>query len=120
VPGEITFITFDAQGRELDRIHWSLGSMTDSSIPNPPPELPGDDWAPLATDGEAIEATDIRDEALLASVDPQTGDLLFKVSLENGELIVRIRDQEPHVFAQSCDYVQAVELPPGWPSTCLD
>jgi hypothetical protein len=120
VPSEITYIAFDAQGRELDRIHWSLGSMTDSSIPNPAPELPGDDWAPLATDGEAIEASDIHDEALLASVDPQPGDLLFRVSLEGDELIVRVRDQQPQVFARSCAFLEAIEPPPGWPSTCLE
>jgi hypothetical protein len=120
VPGEITYIAFDPQGRELDRIHWSLGPMTDTSVPNPAPEVPGDDWAPLATDGEAIEATDIHDEALLARVGPQPGDLLFKVTLEGDELIVRVRDQKPHVFAQSCDFLEAIESPPGWPTTCLD
>jgi hypothetical protein len=120
VPSEITYITFDAQGRELDRIHWSLGSMTDTSTPNPLPELPGDDWAPLASKGEAIEATDIHDEALLASVDPQPGDLLFRVSLEGDEMIVRLRDQQPHVFARSCESLEATEPPPGWPTTCLD
>jgi hypothetical protein len=120
VPTEITYIAFDAQGRELDRMQWSLGSMTDTSIPIPAPELPGDDWAPLATDGEAIEATDVDDEALLATVDPQPGDLLFRVSLESDELIVRVRGQQPHVFARSCDFLEAIEPPPGWPSTCLD
>jgi hypothetical protein len=101
-------------------MQWSLGSMTDTSIPIPAPELPGDDWAPLATDGEAIEATDVDDEALLAIVDPQPGDLLFRVSLESDELMVRVRGQQPHVFARSCDFLEAIEPPPGWPSTCLD
>lgn len=119
-PTEINYIAFDAQGRELDRYQVSFDPMAETSTPSPVPSLPGDDWAPLASDGEAIEAADIHDEALLASIDPQPDDLLFRVTLEGDELIVRVRDQQPHVFAQSCDTLKAIEPPPGWPSTCLE
>jgi RNA polymerase sigma-70 factor (ECF subfamily) len=35
-------------------------------------------------------------------------------------LIVRVRDGTAHVFARSCDFLESVDLPPGWPTTCLE
>jgi hypothetical protein len=119
VPSEITFIAFDAQGRELDRIHWSLGSMTDTSIPNPAPELAGDDWAPLTDDGTEIQVDDLS-ASLAEAIVPESGDRFFSIPGDSGDVVILVRGTTTHAYAESCSVLSSIDLPPGWPSTCLD
>jgi hypothetical protein len=85
-----------------------------------PDEAGGADWAPLTSEGMEIGADDISDDELRATVEPLPGDRLFLVILEDSDLIVRVRAETAHVFARSCDFLESVDLPPGWPTTCLE
>ena len=121
-PDDYLAIAFDASGRELDRFGTELEPLTDDPEPETPSESlpPGADWAPMTSEGSEIGPGDIAIETLEEEIDPQPGDRLFLVPVNGGETIVRVRDGVPHVFAESCQVLSGVDLPPGWDSSCLD
>jgi len=51
---------------------------------------------------------------------PRSGDRLFLVPLENGEVIILVRDSMAHAYAESCGALGSADLPPTWDQTCLD
>ncbi|HSJ84157.1 MAG TPA: hypothetical protein VLA91_10110 [Acidimicrobiia bacterium] len=121
VPAEIVYVAYDSVGREVDR--FEPGSMSRAPLGSAdilPEEAPGADWAPLTSEGIEIRAGDISDEELRDTVEPLPTDRLFLVTVEDGDLIVRVRAGMAHVFARSCAYLDRVDLPPGWPTTCLE
>ena len=121
VPDEIAFVAFDSVGREVDRFEpGPMGRAPLGSEGILPEDAPGADWAPLTSEGIEIEAGDIGDEDLRVAVEPLPTDRLFLVTLDDGDMIVRVRDGMAHVFARSCAFVESVDLPPGWPTTCLE
>jgi hypothetical protein len=120
VPSDITYIAFDATGRELDRFTTSMSQPPEGTAPASFPALPGDDWAPMTNRGEEIEIQDIPSASLRARIDPRPEDRLFLVPVEGGELIVRVSEGAVHAFAESCSVLAAAGLPPGWSGTCLD
>ena len=121
VPAEIVYVAYDPTGKEVDRFEPGpmdrapLGS--EDALPN---EVARADWAPLTSEGIEIGADDISDEEMLDKVEPLPTDRLFLVTLDDGDLIVRVRDGIAHVFARSCVLVDNVDLPVGWPTTCLE
>jgi hypothetical protein len=120
VPGEIALVAYDSQGREVDR--FEPGSRNDpGSGPgaNLLEDIAGADWAPLTSEGSEIETGDIGDEELREAVEPLPTDRLFLVPIDGEDLIVRVRDGNAHVFARSCSLLDTVDLPIGWPTTCL-
>jgi len=120
VPGEITYVAYDSQGREVNR--FEPGSRNDArSGPeaNLLEDIAGADWAPLNSEGSEIEAGDIGDEELRDAVEPLPTDRLFLVPIDGEDLIVRVRGGNAHVFARSCFFLDTVDLPIGWPTTCL-
>ena len=120
VPTEITFVAYDPLGREVNRFEpGSRNSSGSSPEPNLPEDIAGADWAPLTSKGSEIEARDIGDEELRDAVEPLPIDRLFLVPIDGEDLIVRVRAGTPHVFATSCAFLDTVDLPPGWPTTCL-
>jgi len=121
VPTEIVYIAYDSVGREVDRFQPGPMSRAPLGSENTlPEEAVGGDWAPLTSEGLDIGADDISDEELRDTVEPLPTDRLFLVTVEDGDLIVRVRDGMAHVFARSCAFVASVDLPPGWPTTCLE
>jgi len=121
VPTEIAFVAYDSEGREVDR--FQPGPMSPAPLGSEdtlPDEAAAADWAPLTSDGMEIGADDISDEELRATVEPLPTDRLFLVNLDDGDLIVRVREGMAHVFGRSCAFVDGVDLPPGWPTTCLE
>jgi hypothetical protein len=120
VPGEIALVAYDSQGRELDR--FEPGSSNDAGSgpgANLLEDIAGADWAPLTSVGSEIETGDIGDEELRKAVEPLPADRLFLVPIDGEDLIVRVRDGNAHVFARSCSLLDTVDLPIGWPTTCL-
>jgi hypothetical protein len=121
VPDEILFVAYDSAGREVDRFEpGPMGRAPLGSEGILPEDIPGADWAPLTSEGMEIGASDIGDEELRDTVESLPTDRLFLVTLEDGDLIVRVREGGAHVFARSCAFVDSVDLPPGWPTTCLE
>lgn len=121
VPDEIAFVAYDSAGREVDRFEpGPMGRAPLGSEGILPEDIPGADWAPLTSEGIEIGADDIGDEDLRVAVEPLPTDRLFLVTFDDGDLIVRVRDGMAHVFARSCDFLESVDLPPGWPTTCLE
>ena len=121
VPDEIAFVAYDSVGREVDR--FEPGPMDRAPLGSEgilPEDIPGADWAPLTSEGREIGADDIGDEELRDTVEPLPTDRLFLVPLDDGDLIVRVRAETAHVFTRSCDFLERVDLPPGWPTTCLE
>jgi hypothetical protein len=121
-PDDYLAIAFDSSGRELDRFGTELEPLPDfNDIGSPNASLPpGADWAPLISEGTEIEAGDMGDGELRDAVEPLPTDRLFLVTLDDGDLIVRVRAETAHVFARSCDFLESVDLPPGWSTTCLE
>jgi len=121
-PEEYLAIALDASGRELDRFGTELRPLSDYPGDETPSEslLPGADWAPMTSKGSEIEPETIPGGLLRVEIDPQPGDRLFLVPVDGGEIVVRVRNGTPHVFAESCTALDGVELPPGWESTCLE
>jgi hypothetical protein len=121
VPDQIAFVAFDAAGREVDRFEpGPMGRPPLGSEGILPEDIPGADWAPLTSEGMEIGADDIGDKELRDTVESLPTDRLFLVTLEDGDLIVRVRDGAAHVFTRSCAFVEGLDLPPGWPTTCLE
>lgn len=121
VPTEIVYVAYDSVGREVDRFEPEPRSRAPLGFEDTlPEETPGADWAPLTSEGIEIGADDISDEELRDTVEPLPTDRLFLVTVEDGDLIVRVRDGMAHAFARSCDFLDSVDLPPGWPTTCLE
>ena len=121
VPAEIVYVAYDSMGKEVDR--FEPGPMRRAPLGSEdilPEEDPGADWAPLTSEGIEIEAGDIGDDGLRGAVEPLPTDRLFLVTLDDGDLIVRVRAGMTHVFARSCVFVDSVDLPVGWPTTCLE
>jgi hypothetical protein len=120
VPAEIAFVAYDRLGTEVNR--FEPGSRNDArSGPeaNLLEDIAGADWAPLNSEGSEIEAGDIGDEELRDAVEPLPTDRLFLVPIDGEDLIVRVRGGNAHVFARSCFFLDTVDLPIGWPTTCL-
>jgi hypothetical protein len=121
VPAEMAFVAYDSVGREVDRFRpVPMNPASSGSEGILPEDVPGADWAPLTSEGIEIRADDMSDEELRDTVEPLPTDRLFLVTLDDGELIVRVRAETAHVFARSCDFLESVDLPPGWPTTCLE
>jgi hypothetical protein len=121
VPAEMAFVAYDSVGREVDR--FQPGPMDRAplgSVDTLPEAVAGADWAPLTSEGIEIGAGDMSDEELRDTIEPLPTDRLFLVTVEDGDMIVRVRDGMAHVFARSCAFVESVDLPPGWPTTCLE
>ena len=124
-PNEYLGVAFDASGRELDRFGMQLEPLPDpglTDVPETPDGTlpPGADWAPIVTDGSEISAEEIPTDALRDEISPQPGDRLFLVPLEDGEVIVLVRDSIAHAYAESCGVLASLDLPPGIGGTCLD
>jgi len=120
VPAEFTFVAYDPLGREVNRFEpGPRNGARSGSEANLPEDIAGADWAPLTSEGSEIEAGDIGDEELRDVVEPLPTDRLFLVPVDGEDLIVRVRAGTPHVFATSCAFLDTVDLPPGWPTTCL-
>lgn len=121
-PDRYAAIAFDAMGRELDRFAVELDPL--DGYPGTEPtgtSLPQDsDWAPMTSEGSEIEPVDITSNALRNEIDPQPGDRLFLVPVEDGEIIVRVRGDVAHFYAESCTVLSAVDLPVEWEMTCLE
>jgi hypothetical protein len=115
-------IAFDSSGRELDRFGTELKPLPDFTVVEAPNGSlpPSADWEPMTSEGSEIQPADLSDDELSDEISPQAGDRLFLVTVEDGDLIVRVRDGMAHVFARSCAFVASVDLPPGWPTTCLE
>jgi len=120
VPTEIMYVAYDSVGREVDRFEPGPNRAPLGPEDTPPEEAAGADWAPLTSEGIDIGADDISDEELRVKVEPLPTDRLFLVTVEDGDLIVRVRDGMAHVFARSCVFVDSMDLPVGWPTTCLE
>jgi hypothetical protein len=121
VPAEIVYVAYDSVGREVNR--FEPGPMSRAPLGSEdvlPAEAAGADWAPLTSEGIEIRAGDISDEELRDTVEPLPTDRLFLVTLTDGDLIVRVRAETVHVFTRSCVFVDGIDLPAGWPTTCLE
>ncbi len=120
-PDEFSIITFDASGRELDRFGTELEPLDGYSDPEAPEVSlpPGADWAPMTSGGSEIQPEDITSRALSDEIDPQPGDRLFLVPVEEGEILVLVRGGVAHAYADSCTVLESVDLPPGWEETCF-
>ena len=121
-PDEYLAIAFDAAGRELDRFGTELRPLADYPDDEVPSETlpPGADWAPMTSEGSEIAQDEIPTNELREEISPRSGDRLFLVPVEDGEIVVVVRRGTPHAYAQSCAVLDGVDLPPGWQATCLD
>ena len=121
VPTEILYVAYDSVGREVHRFEPASTNSPGSGLePSLLEDIAGADWAPLTSDGSEIEAGDVSDEELRDAVEPLPTDRLFLVPVDGEDLIVRVRAGTPHVFATSCAFLETVDPPPGWPTTCME
>jgi hypothetical protein len=121
VPAEVAFVAYDSLGREVNRFEpGPMNREPSGSEDILPEDAPGAEWAPLTSEGIEIGTGDLSDEELRDTIEPLPTDRLFRVTVEDGDLIVRVREGMAHVFARSCAFVDSVDLPPGWPTTCLE
>jgi len=120
-PTDYLAVVFDASGRELDRFGVELERLTDyPGAETPDVSPPESDWAPLASTGSEIQSEEIPSQELREAISPQSGDRLFLVTVGLGEIVVVVRNGEPHAFAESCAVLDGANLSPGWDGTCLD
>lgn len=76
---------------------------------------------PLMVDAVAIEPEDLPTPELREAISPEEGDQLFRVPVDDFEVLVRLRAGNlPHMYATSCDVLAEVDLPDGWEGTCLE
>lgn len=76
---------------------------------------------PLMGDAVSIEPEDIPTPELREAISPEDGDQLFRVPVDDFEVLVRLRaGNRPHMYATSCDFLAEVNLPDGWEGTCLE
>ena len=76
---------------------------------------------PLMGNAVEIRSTDIPTSDLREAMSPEEGDQLFRVPVDDFEVLVRLRaGNRPHMYATSCDVLAEVDLPDGWEGTCLE
>jgi hypothetical protein len=121
LPQEVEFAAFDVSGREVER----FGPIALEPIPEDAQveTLPGnvtviEDWAPT-TDGVEIQEAELS-TSLAEAIEPQAGDRFFSIAAEAGEVVILVRDTTTHAYAETCEALASLDLPPGMGGTCLD
>jgi hypothetical protein len=120
-PREFEMIAFDASGREVERFGpIELEPIPGDAVVETVPENVTviEDWAP-GPDGTEIQAADLS-ASLAEAIVPQPGDRFFSIGAEGGEVVILVRNATTHAFAETCEALASLELPPGMGGTCLD
>lgn len=76
---------------------------------------------PIMAEASQVEPDDIGNPALLQVMSPSSADQLYSIPVDEFRAFALIRDGDPpHLYATSCDVLNAVDLPNGWKGTCLE
>jgi hypothetical protein len=120
-PREFEMVAFDTSGREIERfgpieLEPVPGDAVVETVPQNVTVI--EDWAP-GPDGTEIQVEDLS-ASLAEAIEPQAADRFFSIAVDGGEVVILVRGTTTHAYAETCEALASLDLPPGMGGTCLD